>query len=65
MLASVRVYAVTDIWLTREAFRKIRERGINHPPKRILTRVSISLKVAKQLLVPLNKFFINSIQVAA
>ena len=26
MLAGVRVYAVTDNWLTREAFRTIRER---------------------------------------
>ena len=67
MLAAVRVNAVTDNWLTKEAFRttKERERGMNHPSKRTLTRVSISLKVVKQLLVPLNKFFINSIQVAA
>ena len=64
MLAGVRVYTVTDIWLTREAFRTITERGMNHPTKRILPRVSISLKVVKQLPVPLNKFFINSIQVA-
>ena len=39
MLAGVRVYSVTDIWLTREVFRTIRERGMNHPPKRILPRV--------------------------
>ena len=45
MLAGVRVYAVTDISLTREAFRTIREKGMNHPPKRILPRVTISLKV--------------------
>ena len=64
MLAGVRVYAVTDNWLTREAFRTIRETGTNYPTKRILPRVSISLKVAKQLLVPLNKLFKNSIQVA-
>ena len=47
MLAGVRVYAVTDIWLTRETFRTIKERGMNHPPKSILPRDSISLKVAK------------------
>ena len=64
MLAGVRVYAVTDNWLTREAFGTIRETGTNYPTKRILPQVSISLKVVKQLLVPLNKFFINSIQLA-
>ena len=44
MLAGVRVYAVTDIWLTREAFRTIREREMNHPPKRILPRVATASK---------------------
>ena len=63
MLAGVRVYPITDIWLTREAFRTIRERERNESStKKNFTTSSISLKVVKQLLVPLNKFFINGIQ---